>query len=553
MTSFNLLDEPWIQVVTTDGDNHLESLHDVFAHAQSIRDIRGDIATQDAAVLRLLLAISHRALDGPENIDAWQEIWQDPDQLTTAAHDYLEDYRDRFDLFHRETPFFQVPGLETTSGKSSPLSSLIIDVPNGAPFFSMRHTGGLERLTHAEAARWLVHAHAFDPSGIRSGVKGDPTAKGGKSYPIGPGWSGQIGLVIVEGHTLFETIMRNLIPLDNGSDILPVQDEDLPPWEREPDPPHAVADRDLAGPVSCYTWQTRRIRLVSDGEAVTSVIMSNGDKATPQNRFDVEPMTAWRFSMPQTKKAGHVVYMPREHRAERAFWRNLTAVLPGLPERLKVSISRGNSAEVAASRQPAVVSFQTALSNQRIIPRDGLARLHAVGFEYGAQQAVVTELIDARLEIPATLFDPGQEALLALVNGAIEDADAAAYILKRLAMNLATSLGGAPDTVDAAGVEATRSIYACLDGLFPSWLTTLTLGTAETVTDRRLAWRRTLRAEATSLGEALIDAAPSTAVIGRSHNNSLMDLGHAARFFTGSLRKALPLPEDTPTTTNKKD
>lgn len=553
MTAFNLLDEPWIQMVTADGHTRTESLLDVFAHPRNLLNIRGDIATQDAAILRLLLAITHRALGGPEDVDTWREVWDDPARLTTAVHTYLEQYRDRFDLFHPRMPFFQVADLQTTSGKTSPLSSLIIDVPNGEPFFSMRHAEGIESLTFAEAARWLVHAQTFDPSGIRSGVKGDPTAKGGKSYPIGPGWTGQIGVVIVEGSNLFETIMRNLVPTDNACDIDVAPDDDLPPWERQPDPPHAAPDRDLTGPVTCYTWQTRRIRLVHDGSAVTAVIISNGDKATPHNRFDVEPMTAWRFSAPQTKKAGHIVYMPREHRAERAFWRNLAAVLPGLANHQRVTISRGNSMDVAVSRQPAVVSFQTSLSNERIIPHTGLTRLHAIGFEYGSQQAVVTELIDAQLEVPAQLFDPGNEALLTLVQDALEEADAAVYILKRLAMNLAIALGGAPDTVDAAGAEAARSLYSCLDALFPAWLTTLATTDATAITQRRTAWRRTLRSEALTLGNALIDATPPGAVIGRVHNNNLMDLGHAARFFTGSLRKAAPLPEDTPATPHAKD
>ena len=67
------------------------------------------------------------------------------------------------------------------------------------PFDRAVAVEGLERISWAEAARWLVHVHAFDPSGIRSGAVGDPSVKGGKGYPIGPGWTGQVGVVIVEG------------------------------------------------------------------------------------------------------------------------------------------------------------------------------------------------------------------------------------------------------------------------------------------------------------------------------------------------------------------
>lgn len=59
------------------------------------------------------------------------------------------------------------------------------------------------------------------------------------------------------------------------------------------------------------------------------VVLAQGDKLTPQNRYPVEAMSGWRFSEPpQTKKnGGRDTYMPRKHEPDRSFWRSLPAVL----------------------------------------------------------------------------------------------------------------------------------------------------------------------------------------------------------------------------------
>ena len=43
--------------------------------------------------------------------------------------------------------------------------------------------------------------------------------------------------------------------------------------------------------------------------------------------------------------------------------------------------------------------------------------------EYGAQKAVVTELVDDVLSLPAGLLDPENERLLAVVRGAMEETE----------------------------------------------------------------------------------------------------------------------------------
>lgn len=136
--SFNLLDEPWIRVTWLSGESEEVSLLTLFRDATQIEGIHGEIASQNIAILRLLLAICHRTMDGPEDLEVWREYWSSPGSLGQDASTYLERFRSRFDLRDPEQPFFQVAGIHTASGKSSGLESLIADIPNGHPFFTTR-------------------------------------------------------------------------------------------------------------------------------------------------------------------------------------------------------------------------------------------------------------------------------------------------------------------------------------------------------------------------------------------------------------------------------
>ena len=535
--SFNLLDEPWIRVTRLDGAPDEVSLLSLFREATDIAGIHGEIASQDAAVLRLLLAICHRAMDGPEDLDVWEEYWRDPGSLGRDAVDHLERHRERFDLRDPDRPFFQVAGIHAASGRTSGLESLIVDVPNGNPFFTTRIAEGLDSIGWAEAARWLVHVHAFDPSGIRTGAVGDPQVKGGKGYPIGPGWTGQIGTVTVVGENLERTLLLNTVvceDLDGLNGVDPTRD--LAPWEREPDGPAGSHDPRPTGPVHCYTWQTRRVLLHGDDDGVTGLFLGNGDKATPQNRYLVEPMTAWRYSEPQSKKLKAPVYMPRKLPTDRAFWRGLSTLVAQLSPKITVK----GAGEVTRYRSPGVVSFYQDLMYHEIVPLTGLIPLHAVGIEYGAQEAVVTELIDDVLSLPAGLLNPENKRLLAVVRGAMEETEQVAATLRNLAANLDRARGGSPDTASAAREHAGAACYQVSDERFPRWLASLD---GADPAEARDEWRALLRSEAWRQQETLASAAPGTAFAGRGEGRGRMDVGRALSYFRTALRKVLPPPE----------
>lgn len=534
--TFNLLDEPWIRVTRLDGTSDEVSLLTAFREATSLAGIHGEIATQDVAILRLLLAICHRTMEGPEDLDTWKEYWQSPERLGQDATAYLERYRSRFDLRHPAQPFFQVAGIHSASGKISGLEALVIDVPNGNPFFTTRMAEGLDRISWAEAARWLVHVHAFDPSGIRSGAVGDPQVKGGKGYPIGPGWAGQIGIVTIEGGDLARTLLLNTIVTEDVPAFESVDPEtDRAPWEQEQKGLAGSTSLAPSGPVACYTWQTRRVLLHGDDSGVTGLFLGNGDKVTPQNRYTVEPLTAWRYSEPQTKKFKATVFMPRKLPTDRAFWRGLPSLISQLSPLLKVK----NSGEMTRYRQPGVISFYQQLMGDNVVPPMGLVPVHATGIEYGSQEAVVTELVDDTLVLPAGLLDPDNTRLVTLVHDAMEQTEQVASALRSLAANLDRAAGGDPDTARAARERSGAAFYFVIDEEFPRWLASLDGADPSHARDK---WRSFLRHEALIQQDTLARMVPTTAFAGRGEGAGRIDVGKALAWFRASLNRNVPDP-----------
>ncbi|MBU4335944.1 MAG: type I-E CRISPR-associated protein Cse1/CasA, partial [Actinobacteria bacterium] len=323
VAEFNLLDEPFIPVLRRDGRATTVSLMGLFAEAAELDRITAELPTQSFSLVRLALAVAHRAFvsltpaydeDVRDVVDDLAERW--PQAVEEQVRPYLETHRARFDLFDPELPFFQTAGLHTAKGDVSELGKIVADVPNGSPYLTARSARSLRRIPAAEAALWLIHTQAYDPSGIKTGVVGHPRAKGGKVYPEGTGWTGQLGGVHLLGASVRDTLLLNLWAARPAADRM---DVDLPPWER---PAQTLASApDFAyrpvGPVDLYTWQPRRIRLVrAPGTTdVTGVLLTYGDKFTVQERqnlIGLEPMSTWRYSKPQTAKFGRTIHMTRK-------------------------------------------------------------------------------------------------------------------------------------------------------------------------------------------------------------------------------------------------
>ncbi|MFG3001813.1 type I-E CRISPR-associated protein Cse1/CasA [Streptomyces sp. NPDC048340] len=520
MPSFDLVSRPWLPVQLRDGTTTELSLKEVFARAREVRRLVGDIPSQEFALLRLLLAIVHDAVDGPPDLDTWEELNNSPDPFASIAA-YLDRHRERFDLLHPAQPFFQVADLRTQKDEVASLNRIVADVPNGEPFFTMR-SPGVDRLPFAEAARWLVHTQAFDTSGIKSGAVGDPRVKGGKGYPQGVGWAGNLGGVFVEGDSLRQTLMLNLVASDaTGFSIR----DDIPAWRRDqcgPDVQEKLESRPN-GPRDLYTWQSRRIRLHHDGRGVHGVVLAYGDPLGPQNKHGQEPMSGWRRSKPQEKKLGSSpVYMPREHDPSRAAWRSLASLL--MSQRQEAP---GPGSEASPYLRAGVLRWIAELTCESVLPEGMLIRPRLIGAAYGTQQSVIDEVVDDGVTMSVVLLHEQDQRYATEALGAVEDSNSAVGALGDLAADLARADGRDPEPPR----DAMRDLgFGLLDGPYRQWLADL--GPTRDPVEARETWRRTAYRILRRTGEQELAAAGE---------RGWLDRAAAEQVFRRRLFKALPL------------
>ncbi|MFF5638146.1 type I-E CRISPR-associated protein Cse1/CasA [Streptomyces sp. NPDC012825] len=529
--TFDLTRQPWIGVLRCDGTQEELSLRDVFTQAADLRRLTGDLPTQEFALLRLLLAMAHDAFDGPRDIEHWARLWADP-HCFDALTGYLDEHRGRFDLLDDQAPFFQTAGLRTEKNEVASLNRIVADVPNGEPFFSAR-LPEVGRLGFAEAARWVVHAHAYDTSGIKSGMVGDRRAKGGKVYPLGVGWAGSLGGVFAEGRNLRETLLLNLVAAD-AVDFDTKGLPDLPAWRRELGP--QGAERPPAGLRDLYTWQSRRLRLHADADGVTAVVLGYGDPLTARNMHTREPMTAWRRSPAQEKKHGEpLVYLPREHAPERSAWRGLASLVADREQ------NRPDGSGPPSHLRPGILDWTARLVTRRKLKRGFLIKARIIATVYGTQQSVVDEVVDDHLTMDVALLHEQDRDYAIQAIDAVKDAELAVNTLGDLATDLERAAGSENES---PRLTARDRAFAELEGPYRAWLAHL--GQAEDPFEQREAWKAQVHTILTRHGRQLVAEAGDAAWQGRlvsSKQGSLwLNSALADKWFRARLRKNLGLP-----------
>lgn len=504
--TYDLTEEPWIRVIRSDGRPDAVSLRAVFREARDIQRIAGESPQQDAALLRLLLVVLWRAhaadprMQGfaSEELAQW---WADAlsgagdEEVRAAVDAYLDATRQRWDLLDPERPFMQVAGLSTAKGEHGSVRKLVQD--SESDYFSMRAADALESLDVGEAARWLVHLQAWNYSGIKSGAVGDPRVKGGKGYPIGTGWTGRTGLVVIHGDCLAQTLILNTAPDAVFGESL---ERDLPVWEREPDGPAPRGVEHAAGPCDLLTWQARRVRLVPAGGRIVGAVVANGDRIQSHNELN-DPMTAYRFSEPQTKKLGREVWMPRPHAAERTLWRGVEPLLT------RETDSR------SGLRAPATVAGLRTLE-ETVAELEVLTTVELVGTVYGTQDAMVTTTLHEDMPVRLSVLTDGDVRTAHIVITAAEAGMAAGIATGQFAGMLQQAAGG-EYAFDVDAAERT------LDGLnepFKEWLARFDPRAGD-VTAQREHWFDAAEAVVLDRVRTLIAGAAPGALLGREDDD----------------------------------
>lgn len=530
-TTFNLIDEQWIPIRDTNGQSREVSLRDLLVQAHNFASIGGELPTHTFAIARIALAVVRSAIGWTKRpVERWHEIWRVGALPIGDVEDYLDRVHDRFDLLDPLTPFYQVADFETTSGAVKSVELLITDIPAGEKYFTTRAGDGAARLDFAEAARWVVHCQTFDQSGIKSGDPRDPRTRGGKGYPIGIAWGGQLGGVLFEGGNLFETLMLNTVLRSQSEST--VEPTDTPVWEREHPDVTERSDVTPLGIADILTWQSRRIRLQHNGTFVTGAVIGNGDKIASHNQQRVEFMTQWRFSDVQSKKFNEYRYFPRQFDPDRALWRGIESLLADIPD-MDGRPERGLA--------PGVVHWIDYLVNLDILPRTLQIRPHALALQYINQSSVIGASVDDVLTIKVALIDRNSQARV-YANRAVQVADDCVTALVNLASNLAAASGG-----DAERPRATTrsETYFALDGPYRNWLAAL--DDDSDVGDYFAGWQFQVRGIVGGRARELIASAGEPAWKGRMIRDRWLDSSLASGYFWSALRKTIPAAFDTGT------
>lgn len=334
---FCLLDEPWIKVLDKDNMIREVSLHTLFKNAHQYKKLAGETATQDVAILRVLLAITITVFyrysadgtadnvldyDEPEKVilERWADYWENGSFKWEIFYEYLEEYRERFYLFHPDTPFWQVANLEEgTKYGIVNLFGNIVESKTGQTKHHFHVSNGefIENVSYAEIARWMIFFNAFSKV-----IK----YKDGTIKNAEPGRLAEMGLVLIDEDNLYEILMMNLCALRGGE----AWKEPKPIWEvsctnqrgHEIVPPDNLPE--------LYTIQSRRMCICREEKTGIECLVARGNYYSKKND-NVEPMTMLTY------KDTDIV--PLQHNSQISAWQEFISMFPIL-DKLKSGIVR---------------------------------------------------------------------------------------------------------------------------------------------------------------------------------------------------------------------
>ena len=519
---FNLLDEPWIRVMTEDCTVVERSLMQVLLNSHRYQRLAGELPTQDVALLRLLLAILQTVFyrvdpegeddpieDRAAAIRRWQALWNAGRFPEQPIRTYLETWRDRFWLFHPEHPFYQVPAAAVgTKFKASKLNGELSESDHKMRLFPLRDGEEKETLSYAEAARWLVTLIGFDDS-----------ASTKKETGTGTGWLGDRVNVYAIGENLFETLMLNLVFLKDGRYVWA---ENMPAWEQ---PTMTTAKkREIPLPdnqAELLTLQSRRLILSREENRVTGFSSTGGDFFGKEGRVNAfsEQMTLWRAG--KTPKNAVPQFVPASVDPWRQMWRDFEVIL-----------GRREDTHI-----PGVVAWLTELRRKNVIPRK-YVHIASVGVTYDSKKGSIADIISDHLDFQMSLLDAAGELWIVFVGGEIHLIDKVARALGALAEGLYLAQGG---QLDGAGKKARQSqrdegmrlLYAAVDLPFREWLAHIGAQHGDdenTRAQEQQCWRSIVFRIADNLGREMVRDAGTAAFTGRWIVNEMAETN--GRFFT---------------------
>lgn len=511
---FNLVEEPWILVLDLTGKTRELSLLACFSQAHELYSLAGEMASQDAAVLRVAIGVLY-AVFGRQNLEGeyglpqnkkeaharWKALWDKGRFPMGLLEDYLrnEEIFDSFYLFHPQKPFMQaaispdatvaVDGRPMRLGPwEKSVKTLIGDLSeseNKAAWFSYRTDK--EQISFSEAARWLIHLNSFDVSPLGAPPRGLFRPKGFK-LP----WPNSLGLVWAQGDNLFETLMLNLVLAPAGMDVW---EEFTPSWEREtPVGPKDILKVEAAfppDPCALFTYPFRYLQLLREGERVSGCKLFGGVRIDENSGNPLtETMTMWRLN----KEGRHA---PKKHDPAKQVWREFSSLIAG-----------------SQANPPGVVAWLSDLKADGSLNKSNL-RLTIGGVELSSKSTSVDDAYSDSLRFQSAILSSLQEGIVSRVNGEIALIEKLARQAAYLASDLVRASGGSDDrAIASAKSKAEEEVYFLLDAPFRQWLEGI--DNEEEIDAFCRQWRDTEAKIIRAYGQELVKRAGTRALVGRS-------------------------------------
>lgn len=290
MPEFNLIDIPWIPCIDFHGQRVEYGIRDTLLKAHDLREIYDDSPLVTVALHRLLLAILYRVHGGPQDFKAWNSLYASEAFNPDKIMGYLNRWSNRFDLITNSHPFFQMAQLEMKKAVSVTRLSTERASGNNETLFDHCHDKDDVDWLYAQAAKSLIACQSF---ALGFGKSGNAKINGrDETLPYSADAIALRGMSIwLQGKTLFDTLMINLVPTNDASS---------PPWELDDSNKHR--DRidgkgrntvKSFGVVDRLTWQSRLVRLLPCGGTFSRMYLTQGRSA---DKSTGDPMKVYRAS-----------------------------------------------------------------------------------------------------------------------------------------------------------------------------------------------------------------------------------------------------------------
>ncbi|WP_394649556.1 type I-E CRISPR-associated protein Cse1/CasA [uncultured Deinococcus sp.] len=447
--TFNLLHEPWIPVRPVGGGPVREvCLRELLLCAREFGRIDDPSPLVTAALLRLSLALLHRALAGPRNAEETARWFLNgfPAEKLEA---YFAEWEEGFDLFHPERPFWQKktqPDRENRYHWS--LLTPELNGSNTTPVFGTKkraEASVAKSEIEATLAQWIGTTTAGQA--VRLLIQNQSFALGGRvtgtaaSQQGGPVMSK--ALFVPQGENLLQTLCLNLLTY---SGEMAKMDRAVWEWQAE-DMDRADFRQAPLGFADRYTWLSRGITLFPEPEnpgMVAKVGYGAGISRVEDSNtgFSSDPMAA----LVSKKVEGSPTLLPLGLNLDRLAWRDLQAILPEPQDQLYTD-AKGKTIQLPGQRPFVLQNAEkvlTEVSRQTGMDKSALVPVHVFGQILGGKPGITSAFRHEVYALPLQLvndWDQGGKHIESALSGAKAVADGLRGATRKLAAEV-LSRGG---------------------------------------------------------------------------------------------------------------